>query len=159
LNAVTKDLASCNRGSRSTDSGYIGDGEHVLPMRVYYEDTDAGGIVYHSRYLNFAERARTELLRLVGIAQSKLAADHGVAFAVRSCTIEYLQPARFDDRLEVRSRLTKLAGASLCAQQVIWRGTERLANLTVKIAAIGPAGRPARIPAAVRSALEVFVNS
>jgi len=159
MNAVPTDLASSSPGLHSAGSGYISGSEHVLPLRVYYEDTDAGGIVYHARFLNFAERARTELLRLVGIAQSEMVAEHGMLFTVRSCTIEYRLPARYDDLLEVRSRLTKLAGASLTAEQVIWRGTERLADVNVRIAAMRPEGRPARIPATIRSVLGAYVKS
>ena len=79
-------------------SGFV-DGVHVFSMRVYYEDTDAAGIVYYANYLKFAERARTEMLRALGTDQSRLAAEQGIAFAVRRCTADYLKPARLDNRL------------------------------------------------------------
>ena len=139
-------------------SGQMAEGEHRLPLRIYYEDTDAGGIVYYARYLQFAERARTEMLRLAGIDQKQLTRDHGVFFAVRRCEVDYLRPARFDDFLEVRSRLTALGGARLSAAQVICRAGEELVRLAVEIASIRGDGRPPRIPAPVRAALQPFVQ-
>ena len=139
-------------------SGQMAEGEHRLPLRIYYEDTDAGGIVYYARYLQFAERARTEMLRLAGIDQKQLTRDHGVFFAVRRCEVDYLRPARFDDFLEVRSHLTALGGARLSAVQVICRAGEELVRLAVEIASIRGDGRPARIPAPVRAALQPFVQ-
>ena len=85
-----------NRGQ----SGMVADGVHVFPVRVYYEDTDAGGIVYYANYLKFAERARTELLRIAGITHSDLMAESGVAFAVRHCAADFIKPARLDDPLD-----------------------------------------------------------
>ncbi len=139
-------------------SGAVVDGEHRYPLRIFYEDTDAGGIVYYARYLQFAERARTELLRLAGIEQTKLRDSHGVMFAVRRCEVDYRRPARLDDLVEVRSRLTELRGARLSAAQTIWRGGEELVRLAVEVASVGDDGRPARIPAAIRAALEPFVQ-
>jgi len=139
-------------------SGRIEDGEHRYPLRIFYEDTDAGGIVYYARYLQFAERARTEILRLAGIEQSRLRDEHGVFFAVRRCEVDYRRPARLDDLLEVRSRLTALSGARLTAAQRICRTGEELVSLAVDIASVRGDGRPARIPAPVRAALEPFVQ-
>ncbi len=138
----------------STNSGRIDAGEHRFAVRVYYEDIDAAGIVYHSRYLNFAERARTEMLRLSGIEQSALRRDHGVVFAVCDCQVRYLAPARFDDLLEVRSRLTELRGVSVNTAQEVWRQDQRLVSLDLRVAAVSTDdGRPARIPENVRAAL------
>ncbi len=81
--------------------------EHVFPVRVYYEDTDAGGVVYHSNYLCFAERARTELLRDFGIDHTSLMADDGLMFAVRRCEAEYVKPARLGQRIKVEARLSE----------------------------------------------------
>jgi acyl-CoA thioester hydrolase len=139
-------------------SGRIADGEHRLSMRIYYEDTDAGGIVYHARYLHFAERARTEALRLAGIEQTALRDTHDVVFALRRCNIDYRRPARLDDLVEVRSRFTDLRGAKLSAAQGIWRAGEELVRLAVEIATVRGDGRPTRIPAPVRAALEPFVQ-
>src|SRR5579863_10036206 len=79
------------------------------PIRVYYEDTDAGGVVYYANYLKFAERARSEILRAAAFDHGLLAADHGVGVVVRSCTIDFLSPARLDDALEVRSRIATMS--------------------------------------------------
>lgn len=91
-------------------SGHIEAGRHFFPVRVYYEDTDAGGIVYYANYLKFAERARTEMLRLVGLNQSQLKKENGILFAVRSLTIDYRRPAVLDDLLEVVSRFSNQIG-------------------------------------------------
>ena len=142
----------------SESSGHFAEGEHRLQLRIYYEDTDAGGIVYYARYLHFAERARTEILRLAGIEQNQLRDDHGVLFAVRRCEVDYRRPARLDDILEVRSRLTGLQGARMSAAQSIWRAGEELVRLAVDIASVRGDGRPTRIPAAVSAALQPFVQ-
>ncbi len=126
---------------------------HGYPVRIYYEDTDAGGIVYHARYLNYAERARTELLRELGIDQSRLLADQDVAFAVRDCQIDFLRPARLDDLLTVNSRLLALGGASITLGQDILHDSELLVALRVRVAAIRSNGRPTRIPSAVHRAM------
>ena len=143
----------------SAESGRIDGATHVYPIRVYYEDTDAGGIVYHSNYLNFAERARTEMLRLAGINQSEMADRYGMAFAVRDCTVEFRRPARLDDVIEVRSRLLDLGGASITAEQAICRAAEELARLVLRIACLRPDGRATRIPAPVRAALIPYTGS
>ncbi|TAN70399.1 MAG: YbgC/FadM family acyl-CoA thioesterase, partial [Magnetospirillum sp.] len=93
---------------------------HVFPIRVYYEDTDAGGIVYHSNYLNFAERARTELVREMGISQRVMLEEGGgTAFAVRSATLDFLRPAKLDDLLRVETEVTAVGGASVELRQII----------------------------------------
>jgi acyl-CoA thioester hydrolase len=139
-------------------SGKVVDGEHRYPLRIFYEDTDAGGIVYYARYLQFAERARTEMLRLAGIEQSKLRDSHDIFFAVHRCEVDYRRPARLDDLVEVRSRLTELRGARLSALQSICRAGEELVRLVVVIASVSGDGRPARIPAPIRAALEPFIQ-
>ena len=140
-------------------SGSIEDGTHVLAIRIYYEDTDAAGIVYYASYLKFAERARTEMLRLAGVKQSEITARHGTAFAVRDCKVEYERPARLDDLIEVRSRLMDLGAATVKAEQVITRDRVPLVRLDVRIACVREDGRPARIPQAVRAALETYCQS
>lgn len=126
----------------------------VSHVRVYYEDTDAAGIVYYANYLKFAERARTESLRALGIEQGRLLAESGVAFAVRRALADYRKPARLDDLLEVRTRLTALAGASLDMEQEIRRNGAVLVALSFKLACMRlDAGRPERIPEPVRTVL------
>ncbi len=131
----------------------MAEAEHVYGVRVYYEDTDAAGIVYYANYLKFAERARTEMLRARGVGQRALTQDDGVAFAVRRVAVEYLAPARLDDLLEVRTRIVAVRGASLDGEQDIVRDGEVLAKLTLTLACVAASGRPARLPPAVRRAL------
>lgn len=128
-------------------------GEHVFPVRVYYEDTDAAGIVYYVNYLKFAERARTEMLRLLGREQQHMMESEGVAFAVKSARIEYFRPARLDDSLAVRTGLIEVAGASLKVRQRIFRGAELLADMQIRLAVMDRSGRPTRLPADIRAAL------
>ena len=132
---------------------------HIFPLRVYYEDTDAGGIVYYANYLRFAERARTEYLRSVGGGHQTPLAEDGIAFAVRQCSVDYMSPAFLDDPLEVHTRFLEVRGASLRAEQVVKRKMDELARLTVRLACIGDDGRPRRMPAALRSALSSSLNS
>jgi acyl-CoA thioester hydrolase len=139
-------------------SSHVESGTHCLPIRVYYEDTDAAGIVYYANYLKFAERARTEMLRLAGINQSEMTKRYGMAFAVRNCAIDFRAPARLDDLIEVRSRFTELVGATVSGVQAIWRGAEELVRLEMRIACLRENGRPTRIPAPLRQALQPFIQ-
>jgi acyl-CoA thioester hydrolase len=126
---------------------------HSLPLRVYYEDTDAAGMVYHANYLKFAERGRSEMLRSLGFPHKKLAAEDGVGFAVRRCAVEYLAPARLEDALVVDTTLVEAGAATLALHQQIRRGGELLADLDVLVACVGRNGRPRRLPGALRTAL------
>lgn len=131
-------------------------GVHRFPIRVYYEDTDAGGIVYHANYLRFVERARTEMLRLLGNSHTRLMDEQGVSFAVRHAGIDFVAPAKLDDTLEVETRITDIGGASFAVAQTVRRDGRELARADVKVAMINRAGRPTRIPAPVRDALETL---
>ena len=130
-------------------------GAHVLALRVYWEDTDAAGMVYYANYLKYAERARSDLLRVAGIDQRALLADPdgGVVFAVRHCDIDYLKPAVLDDDLEVHTTLAEIAGASIRVAQVVRRGALDLVRARIRLACLNRAGRPRRIPPAVRHGL------
>lgn len=141
----------------SSMTGAWDDKEHVLPLRVYYAETDAGGVVYHASYLNFAERARTEMTRLIGLDQVRLRAEEDLLFAVRSCEMEFLRPARLDDLLTVRSKLVHLGGASLHVVQTILRGTEELVTLIVRLVCMTGDAKAARIPAALRERLHSYL--
>ena len=127
-------------------SGTILNGVHHFSVRVYFEDTDTGGIVYHANYLKYMERARTEILRLCGLEQSASTAKEDVGYAVRSCNVEFLVPAVLDDVLEVRSTLLKIGGAYLDAEQDIWRGDDQLTKGTVRAVCINNQGAPRRHP-------------
>jgi len=106
------------------------------PIRVYYEDTDSGGVVYHSNYLNFMERARTEWLRSLGFEQDALITDHQCIFAVHSMQLNFRRPAKFNDSLIVRSHLIKAVGARMEFEQKIYRNDELLCEAMVKIACL-----------------------
>ena len=135
-------------------SGEIVQGGHMFPVRVYYEDTDAGGLVYHANYLKYAERARTEALRHVGTEQRHMLADTGLAFVVRRMEIDFRAPAVLDDLLQVVTRLSDIGGASLRAEQTILRAGATLVHMLLKLACIDRQGRPARMPAGLRAALQ-----
>jgi acyl-CoA thioester hydrolase len=127
----------------------------VHRVRVYYEDTDTGGVVYYANYLKFAERGRTEALRAIGIEQRDFAATEGVQFVVRRVEADFRAPARLDDDLEVVTRTVDIGGASVTMDQAIRRGDETLVALRVHICSVtaeGPrAGRPVRLPPQVAS--------
>lgn len=117
------------------------------PVRVYWEDTDGGGVVYHARYVHFFERARTEWLRNLGFNQSVLKAQHNIVFAIRSMNVEFLRAAQLDDELLVTVRLTQAARASMRMQQAIWRGDEPIAQAAVYAGCLhADRFKPARIP-------------
>jgi len=130
---------------------------HITPVRIYYEDTDAAGIVYYANYLRFAERARTEMMRdLSGGLYARMLAD-GMAFVVRRCAVDYASPAKLDDLVEVHSRVLHVGGASLSAEQIVRRDGERLVEMEVKLGCVGPEGKPARIPVELRAAIEKYL--
>ena len=119
---------------------------HVYPVRVYYEDTDAGGVVYHSNYLRFAERARTEFLRDAGIDHVTLMDEDGLMFAVRRCEAEYVKPARLDDALEIRTTCIEATGASFWLEQLVQRAGKTLVEMKLRLVCLKSDGRPARLP-------------
>ncbi|MFN4312221.1 MAG: YbgC/FadM family acyl-CoA thioesterase [Ferrovibrio sp.] len=120
---------------------------HRYPLRVQWEDTDAAGIVYYANYLRFIERGRSDLLLQNGIDQRSLMDEPGgVAFAVRSCSVDYLKPARLHEDLVVATAITELRGASLAARQDVWRGEELLVRAQVRLACIDRDGRARRVP-------------
>ena len=127
----------------------------TFPVRVYYEDTDSGGVVYYANYLKFLERARTEWLRAAGFEQPELMRNHNVIFMVRSVAIEYLQPARFNDALQVSVALEKLGSCTLDVFQTVERDL-RLVEARVQLVCVdNRAGfKPARIPSVIRQQLE-----
>jgi len=131
---------------------------HSLDLRVYYEDTDAGGLVYHANYLKFAERGRTEMLRSLGFAHPRLREESGVGFAVRRCTADYRAAARLDDAVTVETRVTAVGAATFCLEQHIRRAGRTLVALDVLVACIGQEGRPRRLPPALRAAIAGRLN-
>lgn len=130
---------------------------HVLPIRVYFEDTDFSGFVYHASYLRWCERGRSDFLRLVGNDHRALiggaAGRQPAAFVVRRMKLEYLKPARIDEVLEVSTRVRELGAASLVLDQTISRDDTLLFEAEVMVVLVSTAGKPMRISAAIRSAL------
>lgn len=125
-------------------------GIFIHPVRIYYEDTDFSGVVYHAAYLKFFERGRTEALRSCGVHHSELLArEEPLAFTIRKMTTEWLVPARIDDVLEVRTRFVMAKGARMRLAQEIWRDDALLARAEVEAACMSLAGRPRRLPADV----------
>lgn len=130
----------------------------ILPVRVYYEDTDAGGVVFYANYLKFAERARTEMLRQLGIENPDMQDRHGIAFVVRHIDVEYLNPARLDDLLDVHVNLTKVGGASINGTQLIRLGGVDLVRMTIRLGCMKLSGGPGRLPNDVRERLGALVE-
>ena len=129
------------------------------PTRVYWEDTDAGGVVYHAQYLAFLERARTEWMRALGHGQERLRSEHDLVFAVRAMRIDFRAPARLDDALDVSVALQDCRRASLVIAQSIRRGGELLLDAEVRVAALGASGfRPRAIPQPLHDALRALVE-
>ena len=119
----------------------------IWPVRVYYEDTDAGGVVFYANYLKFFERARTEMLRAMGYEQDELTANEGVIFVVRSVQVDYLSPARFNELLQVSAEVSLAKKASLTFDQVITRGDDVLCEGVIRIACLdAQTMRPKAIP-------------
>lgn len=128
---------------------------HRIPVRVYYEDTDFSGVVYHASYLRFMERGRTELIRALGVEQRELFdGDTALGFAVRAMQIEFLRPAVMDDMLTIETRSVAARGATMDVEQSVLRGDEVLVTAKVKVACVG-GGRARRIPDGLRLRLGV----
>ncbi len=123
---------------------------HRFELRVYYEDTDMGGIVYHANYLKFIERARSAWVRGLGIDQNAMRAREGLIFAVRRIEAEYLGPARFDDVLQVETRTVQVTGARMVMEQSVSRAGEKLFQALVTVVCLTEGGQPARLPATIR---------
>ncbi|MBX2856986.1 MAG: tol-pal system-associated acyl-CoA thioesterase [Rhodobacteraceae bacterium] len=122
-------------------------------MRVYYEDTDFGGVVYYANYLKFIERARTEMLRAQGIDQIELQREHGLLFVVRRCGVDYRAPARFDDQLEVETETIRVRRASLNLRQQVLREGALLVSAEVQVACVDDGLKPVALPAQIHALL------
>ena len=133
--------------------GRIGPNGHEYPLRVHYADTDAGGVVYHANYLVMAERARCEMLRALDYRPTMLPAPDGIAFAVRTCTLDFRRPARLDDALTIVSRIKALGGASFDIEQRICQDDLDLVTILVRLVCIDGQFKPVRVPAELREAL------
>ena len=137
-------------------AGRLVAGGHVLPIRIYFEDADFSGVVYHAKYLRFMERARSDMLRLLGVSHDALDTgifDERLAFAVRHLEIDFEKPARIDDFVEVETSVARVAGARLMLDQAIRRGAETLVRARITIVMINASRRARRLPAKVRDRL------
>lgn len=138
---------------QAPSSGAFAGRAHFYALRVFYEDTDAAGIVYYANYLKFIERGRTEMMRLLGFEHSALRAAQAIHWAVHRCTIEYRLVARLDETLIVESRIAAVRGASLDIVQIVRRGGQVVAEATLELVCIDATGKPARLPATIRKQL------
>ncbi|QEM87781.1 tol-pal system-associated acyl-CoA thioesterase [Glaesserella parasuis] len=129
-----------------------------FPIRVYYEDTDAGGVVYHARYLHFFERARTEFLRQLGFSQ-QLLLSQSMAFVVKKMEIDYKKPAYLDDFLTVKSIISELKGAKIVFKQTLWRDEECLCEVSVVVVSVDLAKMKAiAIPEDIKQAFNAIIS-
>jgi acyl-CoA thioester hydrolase len=142
-------------------SGRIEGDTHILPVRVYFEDTDFTGLVYHANFLKFCERGRSDFIRMLGIDHRSLAnpkEGEPSVFVVRRIEVDYLKPARIDEVLEVMTRCAEMGGATLVLSQEVRRDGVALARLKVSVVLVSEAGKPQRLGQLVRGALERFVS-
>jgi acyl-CoA thioester hydrolase len=145
--------------ARAPAEGWFEDRAHVLPLRIYYEDTDFSGVVYHANYLRFMERGRSDFLRLAGLRhQGMLKAGEPLVWAVRRLSIDYARPAHVDEALEIRTRVAGLTGARMFLDQAVTRAGADLAAARVEVCVITLDGRPRRVPDAIRRRLADFVK-
>lgn len=132
---------------------------HEISLRVYYEDTDAGGIVFYASYLKFAERGRTELLRAAGYENKALMDEHDILFVVRRVEVDYLSPARLDDVLTVKTGILELKNASFRVRQSIFRHEVLICSMDVILVCVTKEARPVRMPEFMRDKLMPFYES
>ena len=130
--------------------------KHSNNIRVYYEDTDAGGLVYHANYLKFAERARTEMLREVKIEQLILKNDYNIQFIVKNLYIDFFKPAQLDDLLTIKSVILKVSLAKVIMEQLIYKKMILLAKIDVTLGSINTEGKPSRLPKIVLEKLRLL---
>lgn len=131
---------------------------HVLPIRIYYEDTDLSGIVYHANYLRYMERGRTEFFHAAGVERlAKLEGPDAFAWTLRKIALDYLRPARLGDMIEVRTKAVSLSGVRMCAEQDIYCNGQQLTHGSVEACIITMTGKPLRIPQETRDKLSAYL--
>ena len=131
---------------------------HILPISVYYEDTDLSGVVYHANYLRYMERGRTEFFRMAGISRADLDAEEPTAWTIRRIAVEYHRPARLDDQIQVVSRMTGISGARLNVLQRVMCGERLLVEGRIEACLITLTGKPRRLPKNVLETLAPFAT-
>ncbi len=141
-------------------AGRLEEGRHILPVRVYYEDTDFSGLVYHASYLRFMERGRSDMIRLMGVHHSALADQPSrLVFVVRRMEIDFFRPARIDDVLEIMTEPAVTTAAALTLAQTVMRAGERLVSARVQIVLVDEAGRPQRLANVLPKRITQWVRS
>jgi acyl-CoA thioester hydrolase len=125
---------------------------HDFPVRIYYDDTDAGGVVYYANYLKFAERARTEFMRSLGFENSKIRQDFGIIIVVKSVEADYLSPARLDDVLTIQTRLLSLKNTSFVMEQKAIKNEACIFKMTIVLVCVNEEGRPTKMPDVLKNA-------
>lgn len=131
---------------------------HTIDYRVYYEDTDAGGVVFYANYLKFAERGRTELLRTIGVENRAMYEDSGILFVVRRLQADYLKPGRLDDVFTVKTAIKAVNNASIDMKQSIFRHDSVLFNMDITLVCINDSGKPVRVPETLRAGLAPYIG-
>jgi acyl-CoA thioester hydrolase len=139
--------------------GYFAHKVHILPISIYYEDTDLSGMVYHANYLRYMERGRTEFFRLAGVSRARLEDEEPTAWTIRRIAVEYFRPARLDDQVAVHSVLTDVSGARLKVLQRVRRGETLLVEGRIEACMATLTGKPRRLPGNVLETLAPFVTT
>ena len=141
-------------------TGHIADGLHILPLRIFYEDTDMSGVVYHANYLRYMERGRSDFLRMIGVSHTELLArPDPISWALIHIDVRFVKPARIEDAIEVHTRYAALRGARLHIDQEVVRGGEVLVRARVTAACVRPDGRAARMPRDMLAKLAPYLGS
>ena len=128
--------------------------EFNYKVKVFYEDTDAGGVVYYANYLKFFERARTEAIAEIGLSNNKLLKDFGILIIVKSCNIDYKKPAKLEDQLEIKSIITSISNTSFKMMQKVFRDKELLTSCEIHLVIVEKNGKPTRIPDELRKKIQ-----
>ena len=129
--------------------------EFIHEVKVYYEDTDSGGVVYYSNYLKFLERARTEMINSIGLSNKKLLEEHKTLIIVKSCNVEYLSPSKLEDRLQIYSSIESLNKASFVMIQDIKKDDDLIVKAKIKLVTVNYEGRPIKIPSVLKNKLTI----
>ena len=128
--------------------------EFTYKLKVFYEDTDSGGVVYYANYLKFFERARTEAIAQIGLSNKKLLEEHGIFIIVKSCNIEYKKPAKLEDQLEIKSSIISMSNTSFKMKQRAFRDQELITDCEIHLVIVDRTGKPSKIPNILKNKLE-----
>lgn len=132
--------------------------EALYKVKIYYEDTDSGGVVYYANYLKFLERARSEMIYSTGLTNNKLLSDHGVFIIVKSCKIDYKSPAKFEDILTIKSKVKSITKTSFVIEQIIERNSSMITYAELILVIVNKNGKPTKIPEELENSLKKFLS-